>query len=360
LNITLFLGAGASVQFGNPATKGFKEQLLEKNLLGDYFSLVLKPFPDIEHVLECIKEIQELNKKEHLTKFLYNDEFDFEVKSRLPSIKIESPSIRLFMNEGKTIHEQIMHNLFEIYRIREDQELSVRNFFNSLFSLIIKYTKQIHIGTTNYDLAVEEFCKSQGSGHSIVDGFEMVGKEITWKPEVFQKNDSPDFIKLYKIHGSLNWQSDRGILTRLPFMPEFRSADNRMSSVVIAPTLSPKEALEKEPFSTILSLYSEKLQKSDVCIVIGFSFRDGDISDHFRTFVQNGKQLIIISPDCHRDYLVNLCKEYGHVQDYGAIKEIADQHARSNGRNVKLIDLPCDEKNNEVVFRKIESFLPRT
>jgi len=56
--IVIFTGAGSSVQFDNPATKEFKDLLINTNDQNvRVLDLLLKfpEFSDIEHVLECIK-----------------------------------------------------------------------------------------------------------------------------------------------------------------------------------------------------------------------------------------------------------------------------------------------------------------
>jgi hypothetical protein len=244
LNITLFLGAGASVQFGNPTTKVFKEQLIEKKLFDEQFLplLKLKLFPDIEYVLQCLKEILELENNQ-LGKFLNNNEFVFEVKSLMEDVELSPSTTKLFMSSAKTWHYQIMRYIFETYKIATESAPSLKDFFDTLFSCIDKYSNRIDIGTTNYDLAVETFCNLSGSDHRFVDGFEISGKKYTWNPQVFQKAPTGKLVYLYKIHGSLNWRGKTNNLIKYDSMPSFEDDDALSPSTVIAPTLSPKDAL---------------------------------------------------------------------------------------------------------------------
>src|SRR5438094_2814630 len=228
----------------------------------------------------------------------------------------------------------VMHFLFQNYKIKSEFKSELREFFRNLFCLITKYSDRIDIGTTNYDLAVETFCNSKGSGYRLVDGFEFDTTYI-WRPEVFQQNNVGEkCVYLYKIHGSLDWTGQNTSITK-DDMPTYRESGGSSANTIIAPTLSPKDAYDKKPFSTLLNLYGEKLLDSHVCIVIGFSFRDSDVSNYFKTFVEKGKHLIIISPSCHRNYVTNLFK----LKDEGneaEMKDIANTHGHSSGRNVTL------------------------
>jgi len=55
----------------------------------------------------------------------------------------------------------------------------------------------------------------------------------------------------------------------------------RLNNLLIAPTISPKDGHEKEPFKTIRQKFINYLEIADVCIVIGFSFRDKKVAEPF-------------------------------------------------------------------------------
>lgn len=359
LNITLFLGAGASVQFGNPATKTFKEQLIEKNMFDEQFLplLKLKSFPDIEYVLQCLKEIRELGNNQ-LGKFLYNNEFVFEMKSLIQNETLPQSTTKFFINSVEVYYNQIMIYLFETYKIAEKEESKLKKFFDGLFGIIYPYSNRIDVGTTNYDLSVETFCNLGGSDYHIIDGFEFIDNHYNWNQKVFDKTDEKiKYVYLHKIHGSLNWVGRDSNIIKHAKIPNFLPiGSNQEYNAIIAPTLSPKDAYEKEPFSSLLKFYSEKLLNSDVCIVIGFSFRDDDITKYFKEFVDKGKHLIIISPSCRSDYVKNLFKLRVDGNDT-EINGYANAHAISNERHVDFIDSSCDEENNKEIFKKIESAL---
>lgn len=100
-------------------------------------------------------------------------------------------------------------------------------------------------------------------------------------------------INLYKLHGSLNWKRHKsGRILRTP--EEGRSLDpNFVDNVLIFPTLSAKYN-GTEPFVTMLSEFQKNMKIADVCIVIGFSFRDTHISEFFINFIRIKKLLIVV------------------------------------------------------------------
>jgi len=353
LKIGLFLGAGASVQFGNPTTKKFKEQLIETNAVDKRIRpiLNLKSLPDVEYVLECLKEILNIGDSP-FGKFLNNEEVDIVMRSE------KEITFRELFSLGAGPYNQIMQNLFQTYQIEDEKKPLLKNFFKTLFDLISKYSDAIEVVTTNYDLAVETFCNLPATDYQCVDGFAVSGKGYYWNPELFNQNFDPSrgkFVKLYKIHGSLDWQGTGKQIKKLGSIPNFEPS-GATPSTVIAPTLSQKDEYDNEPFSLLLQHFSKKLSDSDVCIVIGFSFRDREISKHFEEYVKNGKHLIIVSPNCHKDYIENLFQTK-NVFSNGDIKNFANTHAISKNRRVNLIDSPFEGKNDQKIFEDLENYL---
>lgn len=65
----------------------------------------------------------------------------------------------------------------------------------------------------------------------------------------------------------------------------------------IRPSFDTKdEAEQKEPYATILHEFRQALPKFDMCIAIGYSFRDRHISEELVKFAKNGGILFLIDP----------------------------------------------------------------
>lgn len=129
----------------------------------------------------------------------------------------------------------------------------------------------VSIFSLNYDLLVETALANANRG--LVNGF----KEGRWNPEQF--NQSSD-IRLYKLHGSLDWVDDEmhGICS-LTFdrHPKAEDFEVQKSPLLIFGTDSKLSG--KDPFLTLVHAFSEQLRSTQVLVAIGYSFSDQYIND---------------------------------------------------------------------------------
>lgn len=304
----LFLGAGASYQFDKPTTVMFKEELQKNGVLNDpiaYSFLRAESFEDIEHVLQAMKEVREsmspASKYPYAGKYLLSGK---PVKTEFGDFKKTFQYLRSKINE---VENQINQIIFSRYDWDNSQNKKLETFYCGLFGLLREKSPEIYIGTTNYDQAIENFCMLPGNDYVCVDGFDSDEKGTAiWKRENFLKKlDSPNEIPvyLYKIHGSLNWEWDGRQHVKTKSKPNFDGPSG--SNVYIAPTISPKSQAEREPYKTINEEFERNLLESELCIVIGFSFRDEHITEKFKKFLDSGKTLVIVSPNGKLDYSKN-------------------------------------------------------
>jgi hypothetical protein len=116
-------------------------------------------------------------------------------------------------------------------------------------------------------------------------------------------------VHLYKLHGSLNWKMHK-IYGVEATSEERRSYDpNYLENLLIYPTLSPKENAEIEPYKTIREEFRKFMEAADVCVVIGFLFRDEHINTVFSDFYRRGKSIILVSPSADKNIYANLLKK---------------------------------------------------
>ena len=100
---------------------------------------------------------------------------------------------------------------------------------------------------------------------------------------------------------------------------------------MVRPTLSPKEEEQIEPFKTLFYKFKEKINKSKVCIVIGYSFRDRGINEIFDSFTKQGGRLIIVSPDATKEFTENFINMY-HPTD--STFALLDEKVTVNGIDI--------------------------
>ncbi|MCH7591009.1 hypothetical protein IIB34_08240, partial [PVC group bacterium] len=107
---------------------------------------------------------------------------------------------------------------------------------------------------------------------------------------------------------------------------------------------------EKTPYKEIRQNFVKQMTASEVCIVIGFSFRDLHVNEIMIDFIKSKKPLIVISPNATKDVCSNLLeidisKHYeGHLEVQ--IKEFP---------NVWCIDQKIDKNTIEHIMEKVES-----
>jgi hypothetical protein len=172
------------------------------------------------------------------------------------------------------------------------------DYLAPLKEFIGKY-KSLDIFSVNYDTCIEQFCKEYGLRYT--DGFELY-----WYPELF--DDSDYDVKLYKIHGSVMWYlTDRGTYVKIPIAStekdeiEFITGETA-KTLMVYPMGGKWEYAE--PLLELIRRLHGRLEKANVCIVIGYSFRDDYIRRIFFEAARTNKDLILflIAPDAGRIY----------------------------------------------------------
>lgn len=305
------MGAGASVPYGKPTTKQFKELLSEKYKLHnnlEYLRDFLRNdnFKDIEHVLQSIKEIRNfLNGYGGLFFTGNSSPLHIRFQGNMKNFDID-----FFKEEMEGVEKVIQKEIFEHYRWNDKSNKVLLKIFNTLFALF-EPKNGIHIFTTNYDNAVETYCDLTQK-HKPIDGFKLNVRGRTWE----WKNDfsPPDLdegidVFLHKLHGSLDWkQQASGKIVKTH--EESQPTDPRyQSNSLIYPTLSPKEDESTEPYKTIIEKFNVFMKTVNFCIVIGYSFRD-HLNHSFMDMLERGHtKLIVISPTAITDLYEHLLKE---------------------------------------------------
>ncbi|MUG67285.1 hypothetical protein GNP94_14950 [Paenibacillus campinasensis] len=173
----------------------------------------------------------------------------------------------------------------------DDQEMKTLqnyiNFYNGVFShrQHKKVLSPINVFTTNYDLfneiAFEKLKIHYTNGFS---GFVT----RTFDPSVFhirlvdEENRYKDkwnpirkYVKLYKIHGSIDWQFDVETKT----IKQRKLDLDNTSNVVIFPTMLKHFETQQTPYSELFREFTVNLQKKNsTLIVLGYGFPDEHIN----------------------------------------------------------------------------------
>jgi hypothetical protein len=368
MNIALFLGAGASVPFGKPVTKVMKEKLLnadtQNNQTNDILHSLLttQAFYDVEYVLQAIRDMKKI-KDTVAAPFLsrVNSNFQFN----FGGISFEG-----LLNRLGRIEEFIEDQVYEEYRWNNEYDEVLAKIYGRLFDFIAKHS-EIHVFTTNYDRAMEMYCEIEGSLFQCIDGFQRASPYsdyARWMANFeFERktNQRPMPVRLYKLHGSLNWKYHKQLGVVKTSEESISSDNNYTRNIVVMPTLSPKDEEVEEPFHTLRSLFENYMKTADVCIVIGFSFRD-NLHHIFNEFIARGKTLIVISPTAISDFHKNLLKETPSQSELDAWKTLAAQtilkstnEAKDNDRAIHLVQLEMKSDNLDGIIRHLSNIIDK-
>lgn len=175
---------------------------------------------------------------------------------------------------------ETMRDLIHSYLVKELTYVEDEEKLKKVYSVLLQHFKTLDVFTTNYDLCVETFC--QLTGKTLLDGYVTGGffKDKNAKVIFDEKEFKKKGIRLYKLYGSINWAFD-GTFLKLRAPKKF-GRTNRIR-VLLGPfvhemyepftTALPEwEAKEKLIYKTLENKLKEKLEMTDKCLVIGYSF----------------------------------------------------------------------------------------
>lgn len=296
--IILFLGAGASATFGYPTTQEFINELkaeLGNDVEGRFLNnlLNIKGFTDVEHVLELLDLLQSIN-RHPMENFLQA----YRTVTNFSSGEIITfPEV---LDRMEKLRDRIQSDVFRQYEFNPTTISTITQVYEPLVEMLLDLSnyKEIPIFTTNYDRVIEECCRSNNL--TCVDGFKRTGgsEEFEWTPQDFNRvitDTSETTIKLFKLHGSLNWRIRKSDNAIVKISPEERTRGSRRyeKNLLIYPAEKLKP--ENEPFRTLHEFFRSELAKSDWVIFVGFSFRDEYLNSVIMQSSSKNK-IIIVSP----------------------------------------------------------------
>lgn len=178
----------------------------------------------------------------------------------------------------------------------------------------VNRVSELRVFTTNYDSVFERFCIDSGREIEFTCGFKTdfrSGRQF-WYPEELRKwkwdEVRNEGIRLYKLHGSLDWRETvDNRIERVPTEEEVSSRTRRYKrNILIYPTQM--NYATGEPFRSLQKYFAEVLNQHVLCLVIGFSFRDPLINSTFLDFLRANRKrrLVVVSPNASKDVEGNL------------------------------------------------------
>ena len=281
--IVLFLGAGASAPLGMKTTVQFFDWIRTQTEI-DYDL--------ITQILNDIKPSEEVGKKVDIEAVLDYLEKIIEASEPYKNLdlldKTGSPGR---LNEIVKFHNHIKDLVVEHY-----SEIEVNKAYSHYAPLYAGFSIYfLPVFTTNYDLSIEKFYEHPKARVRLIDGFKKDKVTIPhWSDKVYEdyvpKKEGNDII-LFKLHGSVDWvKTPGGDIQRT----EAKQRDpGSLKTVLVYPTRT-KMGIHEEPFRTNYDYLLACLAHTQICFVVGFSFRDQEIVEHFREAAGLNKDLRVV------------------------------------------------------------------
>lgn len=186
----------------------------------------------------------------------------------------------------------------------EESELLLHGQF--LTSLARRPTKlaRTKVFTTNYDLCLEAAASMKG--FVVVDGFSHThpqrfsGSHFEYDLVRRRQEDggTPEFLPnvfhLYKLHGSVDWESDGSVVRR---------AAEPMQRVMIYPRENKYQSSFEQPFFEMMSRFHSTLRKPDLgLLIVGFGFSDDHLVEPIRSAIAANisLRLLVVDPALER------------------------------------------------------------
>lgn len=146
-----------------------------------------------------------------------------------------------------------------------------------LASMFSSTQSEVHVVTTNYDRVAEFACNSKnvlfqtGFAPGYIQAWETTGRV-----RMMHGTKAARVVKIWKIHGSLDWfrtADDRTV--GLPVF-ELPSKDH-YTPLIVTPGLNKYEKTYEDPFRTTINGADAALKNASAFLCIGFGFRDQHI-----------------------------------------------------------------------------------
>ena len=337
-NIGFFFGAGTSCALGIPNV----EQLttgIESKLTGDF----LVNFKLVKTDLETIMTNRKVNIEDILNQIRRIRELTGETVKVYEGVSGEN---------AKLLDKEICTIIYNIILDKEsvaDIE-KTKKFFAWLSLLNRDYSKEVF--TTNYDLIIEKSLES--SQIPYFDGFVGSYEPFFWQESIDQfvsKNDlTQNWIRLWKIHGSLSWFWKEDVKTksqkiiRIGKIENIKDEDNEL---VIYPSKEKYDSSKKQPFIAYFDRLKNYLLSGELLFVFtGYSFSDQHINEIiFNCLRQNNRltALVFFFQDSEVENLHKQTSSYMNLNVFGPTKAIINGNL---GEWEYTADLKPNEKSD--------------
>lgn len=361
-NIGYFMGAGCSCALGIPNISQLTEGI-EKSLKGTEKTNFEKIKKDLS---ESNKDGRQINIEDILNHVRRIREITSEQKDR--------KYLEISGEEAKNLDIKICKFIYEILAKKEgDADFKITKQFLAWFNMQnINYSKEVF--TTNYDLIVEKALEEMQIPY--FDGFVGSYEPFFWQESIDKcilKSDlTQDWIRLWKIHGSLNWfwkKNNKSNSYRVIRVGKFNDVEGDGHELVIYPSKEKYDSSRKQPFIAYFDRFKNYLSNGELLFFFsGYSFSDEHINEIiFNNLRQNNRLsvTVFLYKDSEVKELFKVSAPYLNLTVYGPTKAIIGgdlgtwQFDKDELKKNESADLYWDEKKNCFLlgdFEKLVTF----
>jgi len=319
-NIGFFFGAGTSCALKIPnveqLTTGIEAELKDENktnfiaIKEDLKTIITDRNVNIEDILNHIRRIREITGE------------------------VNTKSYQGITGESaKNLDIEICKIIYQIIAKKEAvADISqTKKFFAWLSMLNRDFSKEIF--TTNYDLIIEK--SLEASQIPYFDGFVGSFEPFFWQESIDQfvsKNDlTQNWIRLWKIHGSLSWFWKIDTTTKAQKIirqGKIEKIEDEKNELVIYPSKEKYDSSKKQPFIAYFDRLKNYLLSGELLFIFsGYSFSDQHINEIiFNCLRQNNRltALVFFFQDAEVENLHKLTSSYMNLIVFGPTKAIVN------------------------------------
>jgi hypothetical protein len=316
-NIGFFFGAGTSCALNIPNVEQLTTEA-EAKLTGDN----LTNFRLVKVDLETTITSRKVNIEDILNQIRRIRELTSETRKEYQGVSGVN---------AKQLDKEICTIIYGIIAEKEknaDIE-QTKKFFAWLSLLHRDFSKELF--TTNYDLIIE---KSLEANHiPYFDGFVGSYEPFFWQESIDQfvsKNDiTQNWIRLWKIHGSLSWFWKESPITKAQQIIRVGKIENikdEENELVIYPSKEKYDSSQKQPFIAYFDRLKKYLLGGELLFVFtGYSFSDQHINEIiFNCLRQNNRLTVLVFffQDSEVENLHKQTSSYMNLNVFGPTKAI--------------------------------------
>ena len=193
---------------------------------------------------------------------------DRETNALAPFISGWHPHLLQMLLQEASLLDQFLDALFD--HLEEDLRTPAAEkiAFMDRLADICQDNGGLDVFTLNYDLCIEKALESTHN-FQVIDGFDSSG----WNPKLF-KQDGHSVLRLYKLHGSLNWINSpvMGLVSLAHLDTEAATELFGMRPHLVFGT--DVKLSGQQPFFSLAHLFFEALCCVDLLVVVGYGFGD--------------------------------------------------------------------------------------